>query len=83
VAERLQRRWLAFELAPDYLEGSKYRFPSLRAEASSFSKGLGVSIAEEDVSEPMTAKSTTNMSQLVLLEEPASFDTEDSEGSAE
>ena len=78
VAERLQRRWLAFELAPHYLEGSKYRFPSLRGEASLFSKGSGMSTVETGVPEHVTAESTINMSQLVLLEEPASFDTEGS-----
>jgi len=78
VAERLQRRWLAFELAPHYLEGSKYRFPSLRAEASLFDKGFGASTAEEDGPEHFTANPTTSMSQMVLLEEPATFDPEDS-----
>ncbi|MFZ1630349.1 MAG: DNA methyltransferase, partial [Anaerolineae bacterium] len=78
VAERLQRRCLAFELVPHYLAGSKYRFPSLRGEASLFSKGSGMSTVETGVPEHVTAESTINMSQLVLLEEPASFDTEGS-----
>lgn len=29
AAERLGRRWISIELAAEYLEGSKYRFPSL------------------------------------------------------
>jgi site-specific DNA-methyltransferase (cytosine-N4-specific) len=29
VAEQLSRRWLAFELVEEYLEASKFRFPSL------------------------------------------------------
>ena len=29
VAERLERHWLAFELIEEYLEASKFRFPSL------------------------------------------------------
>ncbi len=32
VAERLGRRWLAFEIIEEYLEGSKYRFPGLELE---------------------------------------------------
>jgi site-specific DNA-methyltransferase (cytosine-N4-specific) len=29
AAERLGRRWIAAELAEEYLEGSKFRFPPL------------------------------------------------------
>lgn len=78
VAERLQRRWLAFELAPHYLEGSKYRFPSLHKGASLFSQNLETPTAAEDGPERWTANPTTRMAQLELLEEPASFEIEDS-----
>ena len=67
---------MAFELAPHYLEGSKYRFPSLRAEASLFDKDFGASTAVEDGPEHFPANPATSMSQLALLAEPASFDTE-------
>ena len=29
AAERLSRRWIAVELIPEYLEGSRFRFPEL------------------------------------------------------
>ena len=29
IAERLKRKWIAFELSEDYLKGSKFRFPEL------------------------------------------------------
>jgi hypothetical protein len=36
VAERLGRRWLAFELVEEYLEASKFRFPEVYKQFSLF-----------------------------------------------
>ncbi|OIO98836.1 MAG: hypothetical protein AUK03_00645 [Anaerolineae bacterium CG2_30_64_16] len=36
VAERLQRKWFAFELVEDYLEASKFRFAELYEQSSLF-----------------------------------------------
>ena len=38
VAERLQRRWLAFELIEEYLEGSKFRFPEVYQQGHMFAQ---------------------------------------------
>ena len=34
AAEGLQRHWITFELVPEYLEGSKFRFPELQQTAT-------------------------------------------------
>ncbi|MEA3340957.1 MAG: DNA methyltransferase, partial [Chloroflexota bacterium] len=36
IAERLGRRWLAFEIVEDYLEASKFRFPGLNEQPPLF-----------------------------------------------
>lgn len=41
VAEELGRRWIAVEPLTDYIEGSKGRFPSLRADTPSDATGPG------------------------------------------
>lgn len=47
VAEMLQRRWLAFELVEEYLQGSRFRFPVVSKESYLFAEA-GDESAEAD-----------------------------------
>jgi site-specific DNA-methyltransferase (cytosine-N4-specific) len=47
VAERLKRRWLAFELVEEYLEGSKFRFPGVSQQLPLFDKPTAVAQTPE------------------------------------
>ena len=49
VAERLQRRWLAFELVEEYVEGSKFRFPEVYRQGYMFSQSVVDSVEEANL----------------------------------
>ncbi len=51
VAEKLNRKWLAFELVEEYLEASKFRFPSLYHQLGLFVEGENADGPEESYSE--------------------------------
>jgi DNA modification methylase len=76
VAEGLGRHWLAFELIEEYLEGSRFRFPSLWKQPSLFS------LQEETTETKITDDSkTTNQADLQprLLETEAQYEPEHQE----
>jgi DNA modification methylase len=64
VAERLGRRWLAFELALSYLEASKSRFPSVYEQQTLFD----IRPDEEDVASSNSDVEEDSDAQLALLE---------------
>jgi site-specific DNA-methyltransferase (cytosine-N4-specific) len=86
VAERLGRRWLAFDLVEEYLEGSKFRFPGLYEQ-------LPLIASEAFGPEPMpvVARTTDLMyemddrlsAQLILLESKAGYDAPGNESPVE
>ena len=63
VAERLERRWLAFELVAEYLEASKLRFPGLYTPS------------QEERTKPGRREETTETMQLALLDPDAQYET--------
>lgn len=68
VAERLGRRWLAFELVEEYLEASKFRFTDLHQQLPLFA---------EQGEEVKTLKTETSQktSQMALLEPSEGYET--------
>jgi len=73
VAERLGRRWLAFELVEEYLEASRFRFPGLD-EPSTLPEGPAPPVEEELTRAVAKAKPT--VTQLTLLESKTEYQPE-------
>ncbi len=73
VAERLTRYWLAFELVDDYLEGSKFRFPSLCEQPFLFDQQAETDQHKVEVTDETIREKTT---QPVLLETRDKYNTE-------
>ncbi len=70
VAERLERRWLAFEIVEEYLEGSKFRFPELYQQDYLFSQ-RAIQTAEETIEEEVVFE------QATLLEPEPEYELEE------
>jgi hypothetical protein len=67
VAERLGRRWLAFEIIEEYLEASRFRFTGSNEQPPLFTtqaETLDTGVTDEVVSQP------------TLLESRAQYDTD-------
>lgn len=75
VAERLGRRWLAFEIRGEYLEGSKFRFPELYQQDYLFSQ-RAIPAEEEAVEE----EEEMVFEQAMLLESEPEYELEGEEG---
>jgi hypothetical protein len=73
VAEGLGRHWLAFELLEEYLDGSRFRFPSLWQQPSLFS--LQVQATETEITDDNTASDKVNL-QPRLLETEVQYEPE-------
>jgi site-specific DNA-methyltransferase (cytosine-N4-specific) len=67
VAERLGRRWLAFELVEEYLEASKFRFPALYEQLPLLETEVQGRTAEK-VSVGVYAPISEAVAQMALLE---------------
>jgi len=70
VAERLQRRWLAFEIVEEYLEASKFRFPGFCKQSSLFDAQVETMDAEEANDD---GEMDDIASQLAFLESNAEY----------
>jgi putative addiction module CopG family antidote len=68
VAENLQRRWIAFEIIEEYLEGSKFRFPELYQQLS-----LAENHEEESKEDEENPDTHLTSSQIALLESKAEY----------
>ena len=69
VAERLERRWLAFEIIEEYLEASKFRFSGLHEQPFLFTM-------RAEASETETAGDEEVALQPQHLEPRAQYETE-------
>jgi hypothetical protein len=76
VAERLERRWLAFEIIEKYLEGSKFRFPELYQQDYLFSQRAIPTVEERGEEEEEEAV----FEQAMLLESEPEYELEEEEG---
>lgn len=76
VAERLQRRWVAFEIIEEYLEASKFRFPGFCKQGSFFDVQMETVEAEPAVEDGGDIAA----SQLAFLESSAEYQGGDKEG---
>jgi len=76
VAERLGRRWLAFEIVEEYLEGSRFRFPELYQQDYLFSQRATPTV-EETVEEE---EEEVVFEQAMLLESEPEYELEEEEG---
>ncbi len=70
VAERLGRRWLAFELVEEYLEASKFRFTDLRQQLPLFAEQAEQGTEDEALEE----RKLPRASQMALLESSESYE---------
>ena len=76
VAERLGRRWLAFEIVEEYLEGSTFRFPELYQQDYLFSQ-RAIQTVEETIEEE---DEEVIFEQPMLLESEPEYELEGEEG---
>jgi DNA modification methylase len=75
VAERFQRRWLAFELVEVYLEGSKFRFPEVYRQGYMFNQPAINST--EQIAPEMEQSQEVSAEQPHLLESPVEYEAEE------
>jgi DNA modification methylase len=76
VAERLERRWLAFEIVEEYLKGSRFRFPELYQQDYLFGQRATPTVeatVEEEGEEVV-------FEQALLLESEPEYEVEEEEG---
>lgn len=69
VAEKLRRKWLAFELIEEYLEASKFRFPGLYEQSLLLDTATDM-LEEESISEETAL-------QIPLFEDKSPYDCTD------
>jgi DNA modification methylase len=78
VAEGLQRRWLAFDLVEEYLEGSKFRFPEVYHQGYMFGQPHGESTREvAPAAEPNEEDEEELLEQPRLLESLVEYQSEE------